>query len=179
MIIGGSWNPGVFNDQFESKEDWETAELPQPDGGMLGRFQQGIGDRYTLSAAGENKDAAWEVMKFMYSVETMTAMFSEGMGVMGVAAANTGESDVRGVPLLAPTERDVIIPPEPELPTMTPDYQTVFQEIWDNDGGEMDAKLAEIDTRYNEAYAAAVADGTLVAEDFTIPEFDPLTWTAS
>ncbi len=62
---------------------------------------------------------------------------------------------------------------------MTPDYQTVMQEIWDNDGGEMDAKLAELDTRYNEAFAAAVADGTLVAEDFTIPEFDPLTWTPS
>ena len=36
-------------------------------------------------------------------------MYEKGMGVMGVAAANTGESDVRGVPLLAPTERDVII----------------------------------------------------------------------
>jgi multiple sugar transport system substrate-binding protein len=176
MIIGGSWNPGVFNDQFESTEDWETAELPQPDTGMAGRFQQGIGDRYTLSAAGENKDAAWEVMKFMYSPETMTRMYEEGMGVMAVQAANTGESSVRGVPLLAPTERDVIIPPEPELPTMTPDYQTVMQEIWDNDGGDMDAKLAELDSRYNEAFDAAVADGTLVREDFVIPEFDPLTW---
>jgi len=179
MIIGGSWNPGVFNDQFESTEDWDTAELPQPDGGMLGRYQQGIGDRYTLSAAGEKKDAAWEVMKYMYSVETMTQMFAEGMGVMGVAAANTGESDVRGVPMLAPTERDVIIPPEPELPTMTPDYQTVMQEIWDNDGGDMDAKLADLDTRYNEAFATTAAEGKIVAEDFIIPEFDPLTWTAS
>ncbi len=42
---------------------------------MKGRFQQGIGDRYTLSAASEKKDAAWEVMKFMYSVETMTTMY--------------------------------------------------------------------------------------------------------
>jgi len=179
MIIGGSWNPGVFNDQFESTEDWDTAELPQPDTGMKGRFQQGIGDRYTLSAAGENKDAAWEVMKFMYSVETMSTMFSEGMGVMGVAAANEAESAVRGVPLLKPTERDVIIPPEPELPTMTPDYQTVMQEIWDNDGSDMDAKLADLDTRYNEAFAATAAEGKIVAEDFIIPEFDPLTWTPS
>ena len=36
MIIGGSWNPGVFNDQFASTEDWETAELPMPDGGQAG-----------------------------------------------------------------------------------------------------------------------------------------------
>ena len=30
--------------------------------------------------------------------------------VMGVAAANTGESEVRGVPLLAPTDADLITP---------------------------------------------------------------------
>jgi len=83
------------------------------------------------------------------------------------------------VPMLAPTERDVIIPLEPELPTMTPDYQTVMQEIWDNDGGDMDAKLADLDTRYNEAFATTAAEGKIVAEDFIIPEFDPLTWTAS
>ncbi len=179
MIIGGSWNPGVFNDQFESTEDWETAELPQPEGGLKGRYWQTMGDRYTMSAASKNKDAAWEALKFLYSTETMTSMYEQGMGVMGVAAANTGESTVRGVPKLAPTERDLIVPPEPELPTITPDYQTVMQKIWDDKGASMDEQLAELDRVYNAAFDQVVAEGKIKREDFVIPDFDPLTWQPS
>ncbi len=176
MIIGGSWNPGVFNDQFKSTEDWETAELPLPDAGIAGRITQGIGDRYTISAASTNKDAAWEVLKFMYSLETMTAMYERGMGVMGVAAANTGNSEVRGVKALAPTKNDVINAPEPELPTITPDFVTVVQEILDDGGSTADAKLASITETYNTTMQKAVADGLIVAKDYVIPGFDPMTW---
>ncbi len=173
MIIGGSWNPGVFNDQFESTEDWETAELPAPDTGLVGRFQQGIGDRYTVSAASQNKDAAWQVMKYFYSIPTMTAMYEKGMGVMAVEAANTGQSSVRGVPMLAPTPRDIIVPVEPELPTMTPDYQTAFQQAFDEGAGSFDSILTDVTTRYNAALDAAIADGTLVAADYIIADWDP------
>ncbi len=179
MIIGGSWNPGVFNDQFKSTEDWETAELPFPDAGIAGRITQGIGDRYTISAASTNKDAAWEVLKFMYSLETMTAMYERGMGVMGVAAANTGNSEVRGVKALAPTKNDVINAPEPELPTITPDFVTVVQEILDDGGSTADAKLASITETYNTTMQKAVADGLIVAKDYVIPGFDPMTWDPS
>jgi len=177
MIIGGSWNPGVFNDQFSSTEDWETAELPFPDDGQKGRIQQGVGDRYTVSAQSQNKEAAWEFMKWLYSVPIMTEMYEKGMGVMGVTAANTGESDVRGVALLAPTERDVIIPPEPELPAQTPDIATTLQMIFD-DPGQMDSLLTDLDTRYNAAFEAAVADGSVVAEDYIIPDWDGMTWVS-
>lgn len=176
MIIGGAWNPGVFNDQFQSTEDWETAYLPVPDSGRAGRFQQTMGDRYTISSASQQKDAAWEVMKFMYSVETMTRMYELGMGVMGVAAANTGESDVRGIALLAPTDADLVTPPEPALPTITPDYQTVFQQILDEEGASMDDQLAALNDAYNGAFDAEIEAGNITREDFTIPDFDPLNW---
>ncbi|MGI8483184.1 MAG: ABC transporter substrate-binding protein [Thermomicrobiales bacterium] len=175
MIIGGSWNPGVFNDQFKSTEDWETAELPFPDAGIAGRIVQGIGDRYTISAASANKEAAWEVLKFMYSLETMTTMYERGMGVMGVEAANTGKSEVRGVIALAPTKNDVILPPEPELPTITPDFVTVVQGILDDGGTTADAKLAEVTDSYNSTMKKAVTDGLIVAEDYIVPDFDPIT----
>jgi hypothetical protein len=115
-------------------------------------------------------------LKFLYSVETMTSMYEQGMGVMGVAAANTGESTVRGVPKLAPTERDLIVPPEPELPTITPNYETVFQAIFDDQGSTMDQQLADVEKVYNDTLDKAVADGLLKREDFVIPDFDPLTW---
>ncbi|MEJ7901936.1 MAG: sugar ABC transporter substrate-binding protein [Thermomicrobiales bacterium] len=175
MIIGGSWNPGVFNDQFSSTEDWDTAELPFPDSGQGGRILQGVGDRYTISAESQNKEACWEFLSWLYSTEIMTEMYERGMGVMGIAAANTGESDVRGIPGIAPTERDVIPPPSPELPTQTPDTATTLQAIFD-DPGTMDAALADLDARYNAAYEAAVADGSLVAEEYVVPEWDGMTW---
>jgi hypothetical protein len=103
-------------------------------------------------------------------------MYELGMGVMGVAAANTGESEVRGVSLLAPTDADLITPPEPELPTMTPDYQTVFQGIWDANGEGMDEQLATLTESYNAAFDQAAADSKLVKEDFHIPDFDPMQW---
>jgi multiple sugar transport system substrate-binding protein len=178
IIIGGSWNPGVFNDQFSSTEDWETAELPFPDDGQAGRIIQGVGDRYTISAQSANKDACWEFLTWLYSVEIMTEMYTKGMGVMGVAAANTGESDVRGIPGIAPTERDVIPPPEPELPTQTPDSATVLQTIFD-DPSTMDAALADLDTRYNAAFEQAVADGSLVREDYLVADWDGMTWQSA
>jgi multiple sugar transport system substrate-binding protein len=177
MIIGGSWNPGVFNDQFSSEEDWDTAFLPLPDGGQTGRIRQYIGDRYTISAQSQNKEAAWEFLKWLYSAEIMTEMFEKGMGVMAIAAANTGESDVRGIPNLAPTENDVIPPPEPELPTQTPDNTTTLQMIFD-DPGSMDSALADLDARYNAAFEAAVADGSLVAEDYVVEDWNGMTWVS-
>jgi multiple sugar transport system substrate-binding protein len=173
MIIGGSWNPGVFNDQFQSTEDWDTAELPFPDDGIKGKILQGVGDRYTVAAESQNKEAAWEFMKWLYSVEIMTEMYERGMGVMGVTAANTGESDVRGIPGIAPTENDMIAPAEPELPTQTPDNTTVMQTVFD-DISTMDTAFADIDDRYNAAFEAAVADGSIVAEDYIIPDWDPM-----
>jgi hypothetical protein len=150
--------------------------MPAPDSGLAGRMQQGIGDRYTLSAKGDKKDAAWEVLKYIYSLESMTTLYEQGMGVMGVAKANTGKSDVRGVPKLAPTEHDVIVPPTPELPTITPDQNTVLQAVLDSDGKDMDKQLGDVEKVYNDTYQKLLADGTLKEEDFLIPEFDPLTW---
>ena len=178
MIIGGSWNPGVFNDQFDSSEDWETAYLPDPDAGRSGRTRQYIGDRYTYSAMSENKEACWEFLKWLYSPEIMKEMYELGMGVMGVAEANTGESDVRGIPLLAPTENDLILPPEPELPQQTPDWQTVYQSVFDQPD-TMDTALQDLTDQYNTAYSQAVADGLMVAEDYLAEDWDPLTWQAS
>lgn len=175
IIIGGSWNAGVFNDQFTSTEDWETAFLPFPDAGQTGRIRQYIGDRYTISAQSENQEAAWEFLQWLYSVPIMTEMYELGMGVMGVAAANTGVSEVRGVAGLAPTANDIIPPAEPELPTVTPDNTTSLQMIFD-DPSTMDSALADLTTRYNETYAAAVADGSLVAEDFLVADWNGMTW---
>jgi hypothetical protein len=108
----------------------------------------------------------------------MTEMYELGMGVMGVAAANTGESDVRGIPNLAPTENDVIPPPEPELPTVTPDNATTLQMVFD-DPGSMDTLLAELTTRYNDTYQAAIDDGSLDPDQFLVPDWNGMTWTAS
>jgi len=174
MIVGGSWNPGVFNDQFQSKEDWETAELPSPDSGPRGKVQQGIGDRYSISSKSQKKEAAWQLLSWLYSVERMTTMYEKGMGVMGVAAANTGKSDVRGVPKLAPTERDFILPVEPPLPTITPGFNTVLQGIWDEQGTTMDQKLTEIQKVYNDAFDKEIADGKLKREDFIKADFNPV-----
>ena len=175
MIIGGSWNPGVFNDQFESTEDWTTAYLPEPDGGRTGRTRQYIGDWYTYSAMSEHKEECWEFLKWLYSPEIMKEMYELGMGVMGVAEANTGESEVRGISLLAPTENDLILPPEPELPQQTPDWVTVYQTIFDQPE-TMDQALQDLTDQYNAAYEQAAADGLIDEEEYVVPDWDPLTW---
>jgi hypothetical protein len=42
----------------------------------------------------------------------------------------------------------------------------------------MDAALADLDERYNAAFEAAVADGSLVAEDYVVPDWDGMTWVS-
>lgn len=175
MIIGGSWNPGVFNDQFDSTEDWQTAYLPEPDDGRTGRTRQYIGDRYTYSAMSENKEACWEFLTWLYSPEIMKEMYELGMGVMAVAEANTGESDVRGIPLLAPTENDLILPPEPELPQQTPDWVTVYQSIFDQPD-TMDQALQDLTDQYNTAYQEAADLDLLDQSEYLVEDWDPMTW---
>jgi len=119
------------------------------------------------------------VLKFMYSLPTMTTMYEKGMGVMGVAKANTGKSDVRGIAKLAPTDGDLILPVTPPLPTITPGTTTVFQSIYDDKGATMDQKLADLDKAYNDTFEKEVADGKLKREDFIIADWDPMTWKAS
>lgn len=73
--------------------------------------------------------------------------------------------------MLAPTPNDVIVPPEPELPTMTPDYQTVFQQAFDDGGATLDALLTDVTNRYNAEFDKAVAAGTLTATDYIVPDW--------
>jgi len=106
----------------------------------------------------------------------MTALYERGMGVMAVAAANTGRSTVRGVAGVVPTPGDLVIPPEPELTTFEGDPFTLMQQIWDERGRSMDERLADYENAANAAFDAQIAAGEAKREDFIIPDFDPLTW---
>ncbi len=176
IVVGGSWNIGVFVDEMKTTQPWDVAELPRPDGGALGRVQQTIGDRYTITAASPRKETAWRVLQYIYSPDVMRTMHERGMGVMAVAAANSGRSQIPGVAKVAPTPGDLVIPPEPELPTLSADPFTVMQQVVDEGGATMDRLLGDLDRAYNDALDQAVARGDLRREDFTISDFDPLTW---
>jgi hypothetical protein len=105
-------------------------------------------------------------------------MYERGMGVMGVAKANTGKSNVRGIAKLAPTAGDVILPVLPLLPAITPGTTTVLQTIYDDKGATMDQKLTDLDKTYNETFEKEIADGKLKREDFIIADWDPMNWKA-
>ena len=52
----------------------------------------------------------------------------------------------------------------------------MFQAIFDDNGSTMDEKLDGLTKTYNETLDKAIADGSLVAEDCVVADWDPLTW---
>ena len=52
----------------------------------------------------------------------------------------------------------------------------MVQGILDDGGTTADDKLAAVTDSYNTTMKKAVADGLIVAEDYIVPDFDPMTW---
>ena len=78
-----SWThsePGVYESQFPTTEDWDVAQLPTIDGTVKGSQHMLLAGRWFLMNSGsKNKDKAWKVMTELYSDEVLKGYHEKGL----------------------------------------------------------------------------------------------------
>lgn len=83
MIPAVSWDVGVYTEQFPAKCDWGVAQYPAPDSREFVGHWNDRGSTMVMSkkAADKNPEEIMEVYKFLYSMETRTTIFEEGINL--------------------------------------------------------------------------------------------------
>lgn len=172
MYLSFSAEATVYQSQFPAKIDWAAAPVPSIDGNFNGASGFLGGQWLALSSKSENKEAAWKFMEFMYDESNLQQYQEKGFGISMVpsVSAVAANPDVKGIEGFLPNEYDGVWPVYPVVPVQgTKSDDAFFKYILS--GGDLDAIIADLNKRYNEALDAAVASGEVKAEP--IADFNP------
>lgn len=178
-----SWThsePGVYENQFPTTEDWDVAQLPTIDGTVKGSQHLLLAGRWFLmNANSKNKDKAWRVMTALYSDEVLKGYHEKGLGnvtVKRVLDKITKQPDtIAKRPNLAFTSDDKIWPPAPsDMASIIPEGKAmydVFAELIFGVENDFDGVLKDLTDRYNKALDNAIESG--IVKEIKYPDFDP------
>jgi len=178
-----SWThsePGVYQDQFPTTQNWDVAQLPTIDGNVNGSQHMLLAGRWHLmTSESKNKDKAWTVMSGLYSDEVLKGYHEKGLGnvtIQSVLKQITNQPPtIAKMPNLAFTENDKLWPPAPsDMTNIVPEGKAmydVFAEIIFGVETDIDGTLKDLTDRYNKALKDAIASGA--AKEIKYPDFDP------
>ncbi|MDR6879540.1 extracellular solute-binding protein [Bacillus sp. 3255] len=173
-----SWShsePGVYMNQFPTKEVWDVAQLSTIDGQVKGSQHINLAGRWFLmNKNSKNQDQAWKVMEFLYSDDLLSGYYNKGLGMVMLPSVlkNAEKPDtVKKWPNLELTDKDKIWQP---LPTgVKPegnDMYFVFNAIILG-AIDIDKGIQDLNTRYNAALDKSVNDGK--TKRIQYPNFTP------
>ncbi|OCT12718.1 hypothetical protein A8709_28245 [Paenibacillus pectinilyticus] len=168
--------PGVYTTQFPTKEDWDVAPIPTIDGTVKGAQQIIVAGRWFLANAHtQHPDEAWKVMNYLYSDELLTGYHEKGLGIVMVPSviSHAKQSDnLKKWPALGFTDTDKVYPPNPTgVQAQGNDSAFVMNAIIQG-AQDIDKGIADLNTRYNDAYDKAIAAGKTAKIQY--PNFDPM-----
>jgi multiple sugar transport system substrate-binding protein len=173
-----SWThsePGVYMNQFPTKEVWDVAQLPTIDGTVKGTQNIMLAGRwFFMNAKSKHPDQAWKVMEFLYGDDLLSGYYKNGLGMVMVPSVlqKADKPDtVKKWPNLELTDKDKIWPPVPTgVKPEGNDMYFVFNAIILG-ALDLDKGIEDLNTRYNAAYDKAVKDGK--TKKIQYPNFTP------
>lgn len=178
-----SWShaePGVYANQFPTKERWDVAPLPTLDGTAKSQAVNGSG-AFMIASKSKVKEAAWRVVSELFASKEFVVGYHEaGLGTTIVpdfiAVAKQPEAIVAH-PSLALDSKDRMWPPTPldvaasAIVVEGKDYWNTVTELFFVSNQNIETTLADLTKRYNAAYRKAIAAGKL--KEIKYPRFDP------
>ena len=178
-----SQEAGVFTDQFPIKDfEWAVAELPSLDGSTKGTVDSRPQKGLFMFSSSKNKDAAWEVVKYLNSEAVVKGYVEMGYAlplseyIMGVVDT----SQMGRLADFAPVSYEGLYPSVPAISYAGDDYA---KTIWNCivNGTDVDKCIADLNKRYNEALEKDVKLGKVkrvVIENFDNlhPNANPITY---
>ncbi|MFA6681554.1 MAG: extracellular solute-binding protein [Sphaerochaeta sp.] len=169
-----SQEAGVFTDQFPISDfTWAVAELPSLDGSVKGtvdsRPQKGL---YMFSSS-KNKEAAWEVVKFLNSEDFVKGYIQKGyaLPLSDFMQKNVDMSSVGRLADFAPVAYEGLYP---SVPAVTVSGEPYAVAIWNSivSGTDVDKTIADLNKKYNEALERDLKLGKV--KRLVISNFDAL-----
>ncbi|MFH5185134.1 ABC transporter substrate-binding protein [Paenibacillus sp. TAB 01] len=172
-----SWThsePGVYQNQFQTKENWDVAPLPTIDGVKGSQNIYLAGRWFLMNAKTKNPDQAWKVMKYLYSDEVLAGYHEKGLGLVMVPSILSKAKQpeiIQQKPSLQFDDKDKVWPPVPT--NVKPEGNDMYFIMNAIIMGALDADkgLADLNQRYNAALDKAVADGKTKRVQY--PDFTP------
>lgn len=164
MYFNHSVEPSVYKTQFPTDIRWAAAPAPTIDGQMNGVSQVISGSYLAMSKDSEHKEEAWKFIEWMYSDDVQVAYQEGGYGVSVIpsVAAKAKAPDIQGIEYFLPTKYDGIYPATPLVSTEGRLEGTKKADVFNRyifSGGDLDAMLQDLNTRYNAALDKARAAG--------------------
>ncbi|MDP9698835.1 multiple sugar transport system substrate-binding protein [Paenibacillus intestini] len=175
MYINHSGEPGVYKDQFPTKENWGAAPVPTDDGTIKGASQVIGGSYIGINADSKNKEAAWKFMEYVYSTDLQSEYYEKGYGISLIPAVLSSDKkpSIPGIEGFLPKKYDAIFPANPSVITESSLEGMKWAEAFSAyvfTGGDLDGVIKDLNTRYNAALEKSKAAGlTKIAAD---PAFD-------
>lgn len=168
-----SQEAGVFTDQFPVAFDWGVSEPPTMDGTVKGALSCTPNFGFTMLTSCENKDAAWEVIKYFSSEDFMKG-YLEGGYTLPLSTYMTEKIDSSKTGRLADfalTDYEDVYPTPPSVAIEGDDYLvTLWNAVLGN--VSVDEAIQDLNTRYNDALERGLANGSCTR--VVIADYDPL-----
>jgi multiple sugar transport system substrate-binding protein len=172
MYISFSSEPGVYKSQFPAKIKWAAAPVPSIDGNIKGASSVAGGQWLAISANSKKKDQAWKFMEFMYQEDVLQGYHEKGYGISLVTGviAKAKKPDINGIEGFLPNKYDAVWPVGPTIAVKGIKSDDAFFKYMIS-GGDLNAVIADLNKRYNEALDAAVKAGEVKVTPKA--DFDP------
>ncbi|MFD1134692.1 ABC transporter substrate-binding protein [Paenibacillus urinalis] len=173
MYLSFSAEAGVYQSQFPAKIDWAAAPVPSIDGQFNGASGFLGGQWLAISSESEHKEAAWKFLTYMYDESILQQYQEKGFGISMVpsVSAVAAKPEVNGIDGFLPNKYDGVWPVYPTVAVQGTKSDDAFFKYMLS-GGDLDAIINDLNTRYNAALDSAIASGEVKAEP--IADFNPL-----
>ena len=178
-----SQEAGVFTDQFPVEDfTWKTAELPTLDGGVHGVVDSKPQKGLFMFSSSKNKDAAWEVVKYLNSEDFVKGYIEMGYA-LPLSAYMQETVDMEKIGRLAdfaPVYYEGLFPSVPTVTLAGDDFEKTMWNCIVN-GTDPDKCVADLNKRYNEALEKDIKLGKtkrVVIKNFDMlhPNDNPITY---
>lgn len=177
MYFGGSWEPGVYADQFKTEVNWAAAPVPTLDGTVKGpSFISGLRWMY-ISSKTQYKEQAWKVMEY-FNTDTVQIPYQEkgyGNSVVPSVIKAAKKPEMKGMEYFVIGKEDAQWPTRPQERTLKIEgkpFNDVFAMVIMGKA-DFDKEVDGLNKKYNDALDAAIKDGT--EKDWKKADFDPAT----
>lgn len=168
-----SQEAGVFTKQFPTSFEWGVAELPTVTGEVKGALNMTPNFGFAMLGTCEDKDAAWEVIKYFSSEEFLKGYFEKGYSAP-LSDYMTGVIDTEKVGRLADFDIKDYEDVYPSTPAITVEGDDFKKVLWSAILGSISADdaIADLNKRYNDALEKGLKNGTCTR--LIIEDYDPL-----
>ncbi len=176
MYFNHSGEPGVYQNQFPTKINWDSALPPTIDGNRTGTVAVLAGNYIGMNKNTKHKDAAWKFMEYLYSQEVQKDYHEKGYGISIVPDVNStaAKPSIPGIAGFLPTKYDALYSPTPVSATEAKVEgvkvgNAVIKYVLE--GGDAANVLNDLTARYNAGLKKAKEAGDTKAA--ANPSFDP------